>query len=53
MSIQDEILEIATRMAQELQDIIDDAEDAGCDNPLPGTKALLDEWEAAYREVRL
>lgn len=46
-----ELLDIATRMAQELQDMIDEAERAGCKNPLAGTQALLDEWETAFKEA--
>lgn len=51
MNTQDEIIDIASRMGQELQDMIDEAEAAGCKNPLPGTKALLDEWEATYKKI--
>lgn len=43
-----EFIDIGSRMAQELQEFIDEAERAGGDNPLPGTKALIEEWEAIY-----
>jgi hypothetical protein len=43
----------ATAMAQELQEIIGDAEDAGCENPLPVSQALIDLWEALYQEQNL
>ena len=46
-------LAAATAMAQELQDIIGDAEDAGCKNPLPESQALIDSWEALYQEQNL
>ena len=45
---QDEFIDIGSRMAQELQDCIADAEAAGCENPFPGMKELIDEWEAIY-----
>ncbi len=45
---QEEFIDIGSRMAQELQDFITDAEKAGCKNPLPGTKSLIDEWENIY-----
>lgn len=44
-----QIIEMATRMAQELQDFIADAEQAG--SSLPGTQALVDEWEELYKEI--
>ena len=43
-----EFIDIGSRMAQDLQEFIDDAVKAGCKAPLPGTKALIDEWEAIY-----
>lgn len=46
-------LAAATAMAQELQDMIGDAEDAGCKNPLPASQALIDLWEALYQEQNL
>ena len=49
---QEEIIEIAAKMAQELQDIIGDAEKAGCQNPLPGVKALIDEWEDVFSRTQ-
>lgn len=42
----EELLDIATRMAQEITDFIDEAEQAG--SPLPGVKALIDEWEEIH-----
>ena len=45
---EDEFIDIASRMAQELQDVIADAETAGCVNPFPGVKELIDEWESIY-----
>jgi hypothetical protein len=44
----DDLIQIATKMAQELQDIISDAENAGCKNPFPGTQLLVDEWEGIF-----
>jgi len=43
---QDDLVEIAERMSQELQDFVDAANEAG--SPLEGTKALLDEWNEAF-----
>jgi small-conductance mechanosensitive channel len=43
----------ATSMAQELQEIIGDAETAGCENPIPTSQALVDLWEALYQEQNL
>lgn len=45
---QEELLDIGSRMAQELQEFIDDAENDGNKNPLPGVKQLVDEWEEIY-----
>lgn len=50
IDMNDELLEIATRMAQELQDFIGDAE--ACGSSLPGTKSLVDEWETAYQKAQ-
>lgn len=44
---------MAIAMAQEIQEIIGDAEDAGCKNPLPASQALIDLWEALYQEQDL
>ena len=44
----DELIEIAIKMAQELQDFVGDAQESGSD--LPGTKALIEEWETAYQK---
>lgn len=49
--MQDELIEIAERMAQELRDIISDAETAGSVDPFPATQALLEEWESIYKQV--
>ena len=44
-----QMLEIATLMAQELQDFVGEAqESSGDDDALIGTQNLLAEWEAAY-----
>jgi ArsR family metal-binding transcriptional regulator len=40
----DQIENWADRAVQELQDLIDEAEEAGCQNPYPGTAALIDEY---------
>jgi len=42
----DELLDIASRMAQELQEICDDAIESG--SSLPSTQALVDEYENDY-----
>ena len=42
------LIEVGTKLAQELQDILDDAHKAGSD--LPGVQALIDEWETAYQQ---
>lgn len=46
-----ELIDIGSRIAQELQEFIDEAEQAGCSDPLPGTKALIDEWEDIYNRT--
>lgn len=43
-----DLTEVAIKMAQELQDFIAEAEKAG--SSLPGTVALLEEWEIAYQK---
>jgi hypothetical protein len=48
---QEELIEIAARMAQELCDVMCDAVAAGCKDPMPETQALVDEWEAIYRRT--
>jgi hypothetical protein len=40
-------------MAQELQEIIGEAEDAGCENPFPDIQGLLKEWEVFYQVMNL
>lgn len=47
-----EAIRIAINMAQELQDIVDEAEAAGCTNPFPSTQALLNEWNAFYKTAQ-
>ncbi|MBD3609049.1 MAG: hypothetical protein HUJ30_00710 [Gammaproteobacteria bacterium] len=42
----EELIEIAERMSQELQDFIDEGINGGRD--MSGPQALLDEWNAAY-----
>ncbi len=46
-----EILSIAIKMAQELQEFVGDAEQSGSTTPLPGTVALIEEWESAYQAL--
>lgn len=40
-------------MAQELQEIIGEAETAGCENPFPAIQGLLKEWEVFYQVMNL
>jgi hypothetical protein len=47
------IIQYAIAMAQELEEIIGDATDAGCPNPMPGTQAIVNEWEAFYKANNL
>lgn len=47
----DELLEIACRMSQELQELIDDAQEAGSD--LPATRELLEDWNEVYKNTPL
>jgi len=51
MSDNDEVIEIGIKLAQTIQDVIDDAEEAGCDNPFPDFKMLLNDWEAVYKKA--
>lgn len=44
----DQLLDIASRMSQELQDFIGEAEHAG--SPLPSVKLLVDEWETIHSQ---
>lgn len=46
---QEELIDIATKLAQTIQDVIDEAEEAGCDDPFPDFRLLLEEWEAIYK----
>lgn len=50
MNNKDKLIEIATHMAQELQEFVEEAEKAGCKNPLPGTQALIDEFNEEYKK---
>ncbi|MEJ1381366.1 MAG: hypothetical protein RPT95_10430 [Candidatus Sedimenticola sp. (ex Thyasira tokunagai)] len=45
----DAVLQQAIAMAQELQEICDDAEEDG--SPLGATQALVDEWEELYKQI--
>ena len=45
----DELLDIGRRMAEELQGLVDDAQEAGSD--LPSVRVLLEEWEAVWRRT--
>ena len=49
---EDELIEIGTSMAQALLEIVEDAEEAGCENPMPGIKALIDEWEEIFKRTQ-
>lgn len=40
-------------MAQELQEIIGDAEQAGCENLFPAIQGLLKEWEVFFQVMNL
>ncbi len=45
------LIEVGTLLAQELAEIVGDAQQAsGDDNALAGTQALISDWEAAYRD---
>lgn len=44
-----EALSTAILMAQELQDFVDCAEEAG--DSLPTVRELIDEWETAYKRL--
>lgn len=46
-------IKFSIAMAQELQEIIGEAEAAGCTDPFPATQALLDEWESYYKDQKL
>jgi len=45
-----DFLDIGARMAQDLQEYIDEAENAGCKNPFPGTSELIEEWEQLHKK---
>lgn len=45
----DNLRDIADRMAQELQDFVDEAEQAG--SSLPGVKSLVDEYNEFVRQT--
>lgn len=43
------LIDVALQMAQELQEIVDDARGcSGDENAEAGIQALLEDWEAAY-----
>ena len=47
-----ELMVVAILMAQELQEFVDDAIEAGGgENALPATQELLRDWEAAYKKA--
>jgi len=46
-----DLIEIAERMSQEMQDFIDVARQSG--SSLPGTEGLLNEWNEAYRKYNI
>ncbi len=45
---ENEFIDICSRMAEELQGFIDDAQEAGCIDPLPGAKELINVWREIY-----
>ena len=47
----EEMIDVASRMAQELQDFCDEAEAAG--SPLPGVLELINYWEMIYSKTAL
>ncbi len=47
---QEEIIEAASKMAQELLDLIADAQQCGSD--LPGSQIVVDEWEAVFKRTQ-
>ena len=47
----DELFDMTVRMADELQDYINAAEDAGSE--VPSTQELMDEWDALYKRTPL
>ncbi|MEY8203967.1 MAG: hypothetical protein RPR40_02735 [Bermanella sp.] len=49
LATQGEIIEVASRMAQELCDLIGEAQESGSD--LPGVQALVDDWEAVFKRA--
>ncbi|MBL3601595.1 MAG: hypothetical protein JMN25_17315 [gamma proteobacterium endosymbiont of Lamellibrachia anaximandri] len=44
-----DVIDIASRMAQDLQDYVDEAKEGG--SSVEGTQELVDEWEQIYAEV--
>lgn len=51
---EEEFIDIGSRMAQELQEFVDDAVKAsGDENALPGVRALIDEWNDVYKRSDL
>lgn len=50
----EEVIEIATRMAEELQEFVGEAITAsGDDDALKGTQDLIEEWESIFRRTHL
>lgn len=51
---EEEFIDIGSRMAQELQELVDDAiKSSGEEDSLPGVRELIDEWEAVYKRSGL
>lgn len=48
---QDDFIDLGSRMAQELQDFVGEAEAAGGENPLPGVTELINEWDALVQRA--
>lgn len=47
----DELRDIGARMAQQLLELFEDAEQPNGDNPLAVVKDLVDEWEALHARI--
>lgn len=47
----DEIEQVAIKLADELQDVINDAVEAGSENPFPHIQNILDEWQEVYSRL--
>lgn len=46
-----QVIEMAVNMSQELQDIADAGEEAGCE--MTSTKQLIEEWNTLYQAARV